>query len=83
MSIVMIMVDQSTIQVKNNTKKNLDTFKEYPRETYDDVINKLMKITKAVEKELFVQRMSTALLSEKVLAKDWLSKKEDELWKDL
>jgi len=29
------------------------------------------------------KRMETAMLSESVLAKDWLSPEEDEAWKDL
>jgi len=31
----------------------------------------------------FSEKMFTALASEKSLAKDWLSKEEDEAWKDL
>ncbi len=34
-------------------------------------------------KKLDVEKMSTALLSQEVLAKDWLTKEEDEAWKDL
>ncbi len=33
--------------------------------------------------EQFSEKMFTALASEKSLAKDWLSKEEDEAWKDL
>ena len=33
--------------------------------------------------EDWYERMSPALLSEKSFAKDWLSKEEDEAWKDL
>lgn len=33
--------------------------------------------------EMINERMLTALASEKVLAKDWNSKEEDDAWKDL
>lgn len=32
----------STIQISVRLKKNLDAFKDYPRETYEDVIEKLV-----------------------------------------
>ena len=34
-------------------------------------------------KKMDVEKMSTALLSQEVLAKDWLTKEENEAWKDL
>ncbi|MBI4043833.1 MAG: DUF2281 domain-containing protein [Candidatus Diapherotrites archaeon] len=46
-------------------------------------LKKLIRFAKTADKELRVQRLDTALLSEKALASDWLSKKEDDLWKDL
>ena len=36
-----------------------------------------------IEMETSKKRMETAMLSESVLAKDWLSPEEDEAWKDL
>jgi hypothetical protein len=45
---------------------------------------KLAKKRKLTKKDIdnFNKRLS-AMLSEKTLAKDWLSKEEDEAWKDL
>jgi hypothetical protein len=73
----------TTIQVAKETKKNLEFFKDCDRETFDEVINRLMEITKRVEKEVRTNRLSSALLSEKSLAKEWLSKKEEGAWKNL
>lgn len=33
----------TTIQVRQETKKRLDRRKEYPRETYDEVIQKILE----------------------------------------
>ena len=41
----------------------------------DDLENK--------EKEDFINSKSTGLASEQILAVDWLSKEEDEVWKNL
>ena len=37
----------------------------------------------ATRKKTVKDKIQTHLASEKVLAKDWLSKKEDEAWRDL
>ena len=34
----------TTIQVTERTKKDLDALKEYPRETYNDVIERLVEV---------------------------------------
>jgi len=36
------MVNTSIIRVKKVTKKQLDKLKEHPRETYGDIIDKLL-----------------------------------------
>ncbi len=77
------MENVTTIQVAKTTKKNLEQFKAHERETFDEVINKLMGITKKLEKEVRINCLSSALLSEQSLAKEWLSKKEEKAWKDL
>lgn len=77
------MANITTIQVQKATKKKLENLKDYERETLDDVIKKLIQITEKVEKKVRVNRLSSALLSEKSLAKIWLSKEEDDAWKDL
>lgn len=37
----------------------------------------------ATKKQTVKDKIQTHLASEKILAKDWLSKKEDEAWRDL
>lgn len=38
------MVADKPIKISEEVKKKLDAIKEYPRETYDDTIKKLLKI---------------------------------------
>ncbi len=73
----------TTIQLNKTTKKNLEGFREYNRETFDDIVNRLIAIGKKTRKETITNRLSLALLSEKALAKEWLSKREEKAWKDL
>ncbi|MEK6973542.1 MAG: hypothetical protein AABW72_05930 [archaeon] len=40
---------QTSIQIQTGLKKELDCFKEHPRETYNDTIQKLIYIVKNVE----------------------------------
>ena len=77
----MAMEDVTTIQVYRSTRKKLEALKEYNRETLDEIINGLIREVKTRKKML--SKMSSALLSEKSLAKTWLSKREDEAWNDL
>ena len=73
------MSELTTIQLYKSTKGKLEKLKEHNRETFDDVVNKLISFNKKIKSEA----MSSALLSEKSWAKDWLSKREDEAWKHL
>lgn len=43
------MLNTTTIQVSNKVKKELDGFKEHPRETYAEVISKLIRTAKEDE----------------------------------
>ena len=45
----------TTIQVDKDTLNKLKMFKEYGRESYDEVINKLMKFKEMVEPKLTKQ----------------------------
>ncbi|MDO8428943.1 MAG: AbrB/MazE/SpoVT family DNA-binding domain-containing protein [Candidatus Diapherotrites archaeon] len=49
------------------------------------IIKKESEVASAVfgKTNSFNEKMSSAILSEKKLAKEWLSKKEDQAWKDL
>jgi len=42
-------MDSTTIQVSTKVKRNLDGFKEHERETYDNVIERLVEIAKEEE----------------------------------
>jgi predicted transcriptional regulator len=41
----------TTVQINMETKKRLLKFKEYARETYDEIINKLMSIVESIKEE--------------------------------
>ena len=41
----------TTIKLQQTTKSQLDTFKEYKNESYDEVVNKLVYIVKNVKKK--------------------------------
>lgn len=45
------MTEQTTIQVRKETRERLLSFKEYARETYDEILNKLMGVFEAVRDE--------------------------------
>ncbi len=45
----MIILDSTTIQVSTKVKRELDGFKDYERETYCEVIGKLIELVKEDE----------------------------------
>jgi predicted transcriptional regulator len=45
------MGSYTSIQISSETRKKLLLFKDYTRETYDEVLNKLMKIVETIKKE--------------------------------
>lgn len=45
------MGEYTSIQINKDTKDRILQFKEYSRETYDEILNKLMKIVEIVKKE--------------------------------
>ena len=42
----------TTIQIEKDTLNKLKTFKEYSRESYNEIINKLMKLKEMIEPKL-------------------------------
>lgn len=48
-------MELTTIQVEKSTLDKLKTFKEYKRESYDEVITKLMKLKEICEPKLTEQ----------------------------
>jgi len=45
-------MEQTTIQLSKDTLTRLKTFKEYARESYEEVIIKLMKLKEMIEPKL-------------------------------
>ena len=45
------MAELTTIQIQKETREKLLSLKEYTRETYDEILNKLMKVFEMAEKE--------------------------------
>ena len=55
----------TTIQVSQSVRKELEALKEYPRETYNDVVEKLVRVYEAVSenrelKEGVLEEMAVA-----------------------
>ena len=46
---MIILSDSTTIQIQKKIKRELDAFKEHARETYSDVIDKLIDMAKENE----------------------------------
>jgi len=44
-------MEATTIKIHGNTKKELDHFREYKNESYDEVIKKMLYIAKTCKKE--------------------------------
>ncbi len=44
-------METTTIQISNKTRRKLNEIKDYSRETYDEVINKLVSIFEALSRE--------------------------------
>jgi len=44
-------MQNTTIKIHHNTKQQLDTFREYKNESYDEVIKKVVFIAKASAKQ--------------------------------
>ena len=45
------MADITTIKIDKETKQRLDNFKEYKRETYDELIKKILYILNKIRKD--------------------------------
>jgi hypothetical protein len=51
LSIQVICVSATTIKLQNQTKDELDQYREYKNESYDEVINKLLFVAKTARKD--------------------------------
>jgi len=45
------VADLTTIQIKKKTRAKLEKFKSYKRETFDELVNKLIQVAEIVENE--------------------------------
>ena len=66
---------QTTIQIHKEAKKELDKLKEYDRETYEDVIMKLVKVfraQKAKQMTKMVEGYKEMGEDSKKIVKDWV-----------
>jgi len=50
------MESLTSIQLNKKTLNKLKEFKDYRRETYDEILNKLMKIIEALEKKPMLKK---------------------------
>lgn len=73
---------QTTIDLNDETSTFVNVFKSQRRiKNKNDAINKIIEEYKELKKEEFNEKMlgfECSLLSEKALAKDWLSKEDEE-----
>jgi len=46
-----VFMSDTTIKIRDDTKFDLDTFREYKNESYDEVLKKVIFIAKNVKKE--------------------------------
>jgi len=44
-------IEQTTIRINSRTKLELDQFKQYKNESYDELVRKLIVVAKTCEKE--------------------------------
>ncbi|MGC1122784.1 MAG: hypothetical protein WBA22_17010 [Candidatus Methanofastidiosia archaeon] len=51
----------TTVRLKEQTKEELDTFREYKNETYDEIIRKILYIARNVKKN---PQLSEKIMSE-------------------
>ena len=50
------MENLTSIQLNKKTLNKLKEFKDYRRETYDEILNKMMKIIEALEKKPMLKK---------------------------
>ena len=65
------MGELTTIQIQKKTKAELEGLKEYRRETFDELVSKLVKIVKILEKE---PELKQEVIEEMNLAEEQLKK---------
>lgn len=74
------MKEATTIQLKKSVVKELKSIRKYPRETYNEIISNLIKISKDSKKrrqyDEFIHKIQQAKM------KELWDNEEDEAWED-
>jgi hypothetical protein len=74
------MNEATTIQLKKSVVKELKSIRKYPRETYNEIISNLIKMSKASQKrsqyDEFIHKIQQAKM------KELWDNGEDEAWED-
>ena len=74
------MKEATTIQLKKSVVKELKSIRKYPRETYNEIISDLIKISKDPKKrrqyDEFIHKIQQAKM------KELWDNHEDEAWED-
>ena len=63
-SIQVIFMEATTIKIDPKTKKDLDQFKEYKNETYDEVLRKVIYIAKTSKKSPSLSKQTVLAIEE-------------------
>ncbi len=63
-SILVMPMDATTIKIDPKTKKDLDQFKEYKNETYDEVLRKVIYIAKNSKKNPELSKQTVLAIEE-------------------
>jgi len=75
------MSDATTIQIKKDTLEKLKETKEYPRQTYSELIQKMVKVFRNVKKRNQYDEFLHKIQKEKM--KELWDNKEDEAWENV
>ena len=74
------MKEATTIQLEKSVVKELKSIRKYPRETYNEIISNLIKISKDSKKrrqyDEFIHKIQQAIM------KELWGNEEDEAWED-
>lgn len=73
-------MNQTTIQLDKSIVNSLKEIREYPRQTYNELINKMVNVFKSVKKrnqyDEFLHKIQQAKM------KELWDNKEDEIWEN-
>ncbi len=73
-------MNDTTIQVDKSTVKSLKEIKEHPKQSYNDLIRKMIKIFKKEKKKKHYDEFISIIQQEKM--KELWDNEEDEVWEN-